>query len=160
MKELQAIGELLRTQNNRLTNEPFFVVQHRVRTYGIDTDYDPEIAWLYADESVEVPEGVAKRLEAEYQETGKVNQDYRRVGYAEQWEYVTGCFTEKAADEWIKRRGHNYRGKLRTYAETNWHNPEMIAIRKFLASLPPEDKGQNGTQETATRSTDGSKQGV
>ena len=68
-EDMATIGQLLRTQDNRITADPFFIVQERQRSYGVDTAYDPEIAWLYSDESIEVDAAQAKRLEKKYQKT-------------------------------------------------------------------------------------------
>jgi hypothetical protein len=133
--DMAAIGQLIRTQDNRITADPFFIVQERKRFYGIDTAYDPEIAWLYADECVEVAPTESERLENAFQKTYKEPEGYRRVGYAEEWVYVTGCFTEAAADLYIALNGHRHKGELRTYADSFYRNPEMIAIREYLMSL-------------------------
>src|SRR5947209_81236 len=68
MFELSEIGERLRTQDNRITTHPIFEVQEQKRVYGIDTEYDPKIAWLYSDESVDAPPALAALAEAFYQE--------------------------------------------------------------------------------------------
>src|SRR5207342_1777997 len=41
---LAEIGELIRTQDNRITSEPVFVVEQRTRIYGLDTDYTESVA--------------------------------------------------------------------------------------------------------------------
>ena len=133
--DMAAIGQLIRTQDNRITADPFFIVQERQRVYGMDTAYDPEIAWLHGDESIEVDAAKAKRLEAAYQKNYKEPDEYRRVGYVEKWVYVTGCFTEAAADRYIAHNSHRHSGPLRTYAESLYRNPEMIAVREYLMSL-------------------------
>lgn len=135
ISDMAAIGQLMRTQDNRITADPLFIVQERQRTYGIDTTHDPEIAWLYSDESIEVDEDEAKRLESMYEKNYKEPDGYRRVGYVEKWVYVTCCFTEAAADRFIAQNAHRHRGKLRTYVDSLYRNPEMIAVREYLLSL-------------------------
>lgn len=136
MFELHEIGERIRTQDNRITADPIFLVEEQVRIYGIDTNYDPKIAWLHEDESVEVEPRKAKRLEAKFQETGDDSPDgYQRVGYAEEWRYVQPFFTEAAADLYVKTKSHRHRGKLRTFADSGHSNPEWKAMRAYLAQL-------------------------
>jgi hypothetical protein len=135
ISDMAAIGQLIRTQDNRITADPFFIVQERRRFYGMDMAYDPEIAWLYADESVEVDAEEAKRLEAQYQRHHREPEGFRRVGYVEKWVYVFGCFTEAAADWYIAHNSHRHSGRLRTYVDSLYRNPEMIAVREYLLSL-------------------------
>ena len=126
----------LRTQDNRITSHPMFLVQEQVRDYGIDTDYDPAIAWLYADESVEVDPDEATRLEAAYQDTMDEPEGFRRVGYGERWEYVTCCFTYAAASEYVAHNGHRHKGQLRVYVDSGHRNLEWQAVRAMLMGEP------------------------
>lgn len=154
MFTLAEIGERLRTQDNRCTADPIFEVQERKRVYGIDTEYDPPIAWLYGDESVEVPAEDSAIAEAYYDETGdepacieegaaiaaeKGDDTLRRVGYHEYWEYVQPFFTEAAAELYIKQNGHNHTGELRIYAGSAFRNWEWQELRKHLISLTKPD---------------------
>lgn len=140
MFSMGEIGERLRTQDNRCTAYPIFEVQERKRVYGIDTDYDPKIAWLYDDESVEVHEGhggiSSEALEAKYQEDLNEPRGYRRVGYHEYWEYVQPFFTEVAANRYIQENGHNHAGELRVYAGSAYRNHEWQAVREQLMAKP------------------------
>jgi hypothetical protein len=150
MFTLPEIGERLRTQDNRITADPIFLVEEKKRVYGIDTDYDPEIAWMWPDEG-EVPKELAVAAEdwydeygtepvAEESDGGYVLKDgksdtLRRVGYHEYWEYVQPFFTERAAQHYIKENGHNHKGKLRTYVQCAFRNHEWQAIRNYLMSI-------------------------
>jgi hypothetical protein len=137
---LEDIGERLRTQDNRFTADPIFLVQQRVRTYGIDIDYDPQIAWLYADDPNEVTPELAAKLEAQYQKDGEDEPEgYRRVGYAERWDYVQPFFTEAAADHFIATMAHRFRGPLRTYVDCAYRNWEWQAVRNHLMIVRPAD---------------------
>ena len=132
---MEEIGERIRTQDERLTRDAIFLVQEKVRVYGIDTAFDPLIAWLYEDECVEVPEPRAGVLERKYARTGKVSEGYRRVGYQEEWRYVMCFFTEAAADRFIAENNHRHTGPLQTYVDSAYRNHEWIAIRKHLTDL-------------------------
>ena len=128
MPEIDDIAEIakrLKSQDNRCTADPIFIVQELKRRYGIDTDFDPEIAWLHEDESVEVGAEMAELLENKFKIDGDAEPSgYRRVGYKEEWEYVQPFFTEGAADLYIKQ--------MRTYTDSAYRNWEWIAVRKHL----------------------------
>lgn len=129
---IPAIGERMRTQDNRITSHPMFLVQRKRRIYGIDPDCDPLIAWLHSDESVEVDKESAEYMEHVFQERGEETEGYRRVGYAEEWEYVMCFFTEAAADDFIAHNAHRHDGELRTYVDSGHRNPEWQAVREHL----------------------------
>ena len=134
------IRERLHAQDNRMTADPIFLVQEERRIYGMDTAYDPKIAWLYDDESVEVDANEAARLEAAYQADGEDEPEgFRRVGYAVQWEFVMCFFTEAAADLYIKQNKHRYCGELRTYVGSAYRNYEWQAVRGWL--MEPHKEG-------------------
>ena len=44
--EIVAIGRLIVTQDNRITDAPMFIVQEQKRTYGFDPEYSDKAAWL------------------------------------------------------------------------------------------------------------------
>jgi len=153
MFTMEENGERIRTQDNRITAEPMFLVQELRRVYGIDTDYDPKIAWLYADESVEVDADEAARLEATFQQDGNDSPEgFQRAGYHETWEFVTCMFTEGAADLYIAQMKHRHSGPLRTFVDCAYRNHEWNAVRDFLAALP---RSANAEQDDA--STDAEK---
>ena len=136
---LKEISDNIRKQSNDCTNLPMFVVQTRRRIYGMDTDYSEEIAWLYADEAVEVDADTAKHLEEMYQTNHEINgdlclDDYTRTAYIDVWEMATVCFTRKGAEDYIKANGHNL-NEPRIYVESGYRNVEFETIRKFLLNL-------------------------
>ena len=130
------IGRLLRTQDNRATDAPIFLVEEKRRVYGFDPAYadKDEIDWIDS-EGDEADAEEHARLEAEYQETGEEPDDWTRTAYQDEWHFVTACFTEKGCLDYIARNGHNHRGELRTYAAGSHRNEEWRTIRSFLLSL-------------------------
>lgn len=64
--ELYTIGELIRTQDNRITDQPMFVVFQKREIIGSDEHSPSRICWVWDGE--EVSELRAKRLEALYQD--------------------------------------------------------------------------------------------
>jgi hypothetical protein len=130
---LRTIHGLLHTQDNRITAAPMFAVQQKRRVYGIDTEYEPLIAWTN-DEGFEASPEDAARFETAYDHDCDAEQEgYRRIGYHEYWEFVTGCFTEQGCKDYLARNGHNL-NEPRIYAYGTYRNEEWKTIRDFLMS--------------------------
>jgi DNA (cytosine-5)-methyltransferase 1 len=142
--ELRRIGELLRTQDNRYTDQPMFIVQQKRRITGIDTDYCEDIVWMNSeDEYAEASEEEAARLEGEYQ-AGTRSQGmggWTRTGYMDQWEFVTACFTEQGCKDYLRLDGHNLK-ETRIYADGSYRNNEFRAVRNWLMSLAAPAPGE------------------
>ena len=153
MFDLPAIGKRIRTQDNRITADPIFLVEECVRIYGIGLEYDPQIVWLHADESVEVDAAEALKLEREYQISSNEPEAFRRVGYVEQWHYVQPFFTEAAADLYIKQNAHRRKWRLRTYVDSAYRNYEWQAVRKHLMEMPAVQSLPN--QQASTKGAQG-----
>jgi len=126
------LPERLRAQDNRATSHPIFVVQQRRRVYGFDPSSGDGIAWL-GDES-EVEESLAFSLEAGYQKNHHEPDGYTRTAYKDEYEFVTACLTEAAADAYIVANRHNLCDP-RVYAASGYRNSEWIAVREFFLHL-------------------------
>lgn len=128
---LSSIGERLITQDNRMTQNPMFCVQIKVRDTGLDTAYSDHICWVSTDGDGEVV----------YKEPKNLN-DWTETGCRDRWETVMVAFTEAGCQEYLELDGHNCRsraqdGEVRIYVESFNRCPEMIAIREALM-----EKGQ------------------
>ena len=120
-KELLDISERLKTQDNRITQNPMFCVQIKRRDVGYDSANEQTI---YDDDpDFKEPEG----------------DEWDEFGYRDRWETVMVAFTEEGCLEYLRLNGHNHRGETRIYVESFRRCPEMIAIR---ASLMANDGGQ------------------
>ena len=139
------IGALLKTQDNRITADPIFIVQERHRVYGMDSDYadDYHYEWLDVDSGDRIPATPEQSIKLDRRRAGdlptRVYCDnvgesllFERVWYTDIWINVQPFFTEAAAQTWIKCNQHNYERPLRVYAESAYNNPEWKAIRKWL----------------------------
>jgi hypothetical protein len=127
--KLPEIGNLLNTQDNRCTADPFFVVFSKSEIV-VDEAYDYDrIVWVTEDGD-EVEDRKAKRLEV-LERNGRDVGEYRRVAikYIDQFE--TACFTEQGCKDFLKIQGHNLRRPF-IYAHSFWRNHEMLAIREML----------------------------
>lgn len=133
-EQINRIGALIRTQDNRITADPIFVVQQRKRIWGVEVDYTDSYAWLNrANDYVEATEVEASGLDA-MECAGNDTGDWEKVGYVETWEFVTACFTEHGCKDYIAANGHNM-NEPRIYAASAYRNREFIAVREMLATF-------------------------
>lgn len=124
---LLAIGERLRTQDNRMTSHPMFCLQILVRDTGYDVAYadDDGRCWWSAEQ-----------LECVYEEPADTT-GWEEFGYKDRWETVMVALTEEGLNEYMRLDGHNvkrraHNGQTRIYVESFNRCPEMIAVRESL----------------------------
>ncbi|HBZ2448283.1 DNA-binding protein [Klebsiella pneumoniae] len=132
--ELYTIGELIRTQDNRITDQPMFVVFQKREIIGSDEHSPSRICWVWDGE--EVSELRAKRLEALYQD-GRDTRGYDRYAMQEVDEFVTACFTEHGCKDYLRQNGHNLRLPY-IYACGSFRNNEYQLVRNLLAGIKVE----------------------
>ncbi|HGW3832822.1 TPA: hypothetical protein ACNH4E_004767 [Klebsiella pneumoniae] len=132
--ELYTIGELIRTQDNRITDQPMFVVFQKREIIGSDEHSPSRICWVWDGE--EVSELRAKRLEALYQDD-RDTRGYDRYAMQEVDEFVTACFTEHGCKDYLRQNGHNLRLPY-IYACGSFRNNEYQLVRNWLAGIKVE----------------------
>lgn len=132
--ELYTIGDLIRTQDNRITDQPMFVVFQKREIIGSDEHSPSRICWVWDGE--EVSELRAKRLEALYQD-GRDTRGYDRYAMQELDEFVTACFTEHGCKDYLRQNGHNLRLPY-IYACGSFRNNEYQLVRNWLAGIKVE----------------------
>lgn len=132
--ELYTIGELIRTQDNRITDQPIFVVFQKREIIGSDEHSPSRICWVWDGE--EVSELRAKRLESLYQD-GRDTRGYDRYAMQEVDEFVTACFTEHGCKDYLRQNGHNLRLPY-IYACGSFRNNEYQLVRNWLAGIKLE----------------------
>lgn len=132
--ELYTIGDLIRTQDNRITDQPMFVVFQKREIIGSDEHSPSRICWVWDGE--EVSELRAKRLEALYQD-GRNTRGYDRYAMQEVDEFVTACFTEHGCKDYLRQNGHNLRLPY-IYACGSFRNNEYQLVRNWLAGIKVE----------------------
>lgn len=132
--ELYTIGDLIRTQDNRITDQPMFVVFQKREIIGSDEHSPSRICWVRDGE--EVSELRAKRLEALYQD-GRDTRGYDRYAMQEVDEFVTACFTEHGCKDYMRQNGHNLRLPY-IYACGSFRNNEYQLVRNWLAGIKVE----------------------
>lgn len=132
------LGERIRTQGNRGTSNPIFVVEQEVMICGIDPVWGGEIAWLDFDHSQIHDAEEVERLEQAYRDTGSEPDGFTRSGFVKRWEFVTACFTEQGCKDYLDANGHNLRNP-RIYVYSGYRNAEWIGLREWLAAPAPAE---------------------
>lgn len=132
--ELYTIGELIRTQDNRITDQPMFVVFQKQEIIGSDEHSPSRICWVRDGEEVNPLR--ALRLEILYQD-GRDTRGYDRYAMQEVDEFVTACFTEHGCKEYLRQNGHNLRLPY-IYACGSFRNNEYQLVRNWLAGIKVE----------------------
>jgi hypothetical protein len=122
----------LRTQNNRCTAEPIFVVQELQRTWGMDSHWSDNYAWLCQDEDMQEADDEQFAV-LERGELPEGDDIWEKVYYKDSWVAVQAFFTEAAAQDFINRESHNHT-ELRIYVASASRNLEWQAARFLLGS--------------------------
>lgn len=134
-KKIQDIGELIRTQDNRATADPIFVVQEKKRLYGLDPNYTEDTVWVHDDgDCKEADSEETERLDR-LEDQGNPDEDWTNTGYVDRWVFVTACFTEQGCQDFIDANRHNLTDP-RIYVASAYRNEEFIAVRRYIKSLP------------------------
>jgi len=132
-RRMREIGHLIATQDNRITDQPMFIVQQKQCIYGVDEGYTDLYHWCHKDGEGIADAVLAARLE-EKEGAGRSTGKWEKIGYVEIWEFVTACFTEQGCIDYLRRNGHNLK-ETRIYAEGSFRNEEFRAVREFLMRL-------------------------
>lgn len=140
-------GELrneLRTQDNRITCDPLFIVQQERVVWGFDDSYADDYKWVFkedvdhdADED-SIDELVREQFAEEHghespedEELDPEDYGWKKVYYKKHWEFVTAHFTERAADLYLAQNSHNLHNP-RVYVTSQNRCYEWNRIRKTL----------------------------
>lgn len=139
------IARDLATQDNECTANPQFVVQKHERIWGVGLNYTEEYAWVSIEdfEHQEADNKTAKKLEALHAESyddeialeDGCMVKWTRVGYRDQWVFVTACLTRAGCEEYLRLNGHNL-GKTRIMVEGEVRNKEWETLRAHIARMP------------------------
>lgn len=135
----------LKTQDNRITADPLFVVFQK-SVVVVDEDYDHDrVVWV-DDEGNEADTEDAYSLSAMRQDMeggsfmddeielideDECRREWRRIAIKEVDEFVTACFTEVGAESYLKVNRHNLR-KPYIFVTSLFRNEEMKNLRNWL----------------------------
>lgn len=128
------IGARIRSEDNRATATPIYVVQRRRRVYGFDPDYTEDTkVWLDC-EAHEATAEERRLLDLAFDLGNDIPDGWTLTAYLDVWDFVMPFFTEAAAQRYMDENRHNLRPECRIYVESGYRNAEWEAIRKFLAA--------------------------
>ena len=133
--DISKIGELINTQDNRITDQPIFVVEKRVLVVT-DPDYgyeDEEWVNTQSGDYQRADATKAGRLDA-LRDGCRDTTPWEKFFLTETWQFVTSCFTEQGCKDFLAINGHNI-GKSRIYAYGSYRNHEYQSVRKMLSGL-------------------------
>lgn len=144
--KIEEIAKEVQTQDNswHMTSYPIYLIQRKIRDYGLDPSYCDEYVWLddsgdYNELEPEEDEELIKKLDEWDDSIHGMPTEYRgytKVYYRDRWEFVTLFFTEKGARSWMESNKHRYdEGELRLYVDSAYRNGELREIRKHLMEL-------------------------
>ena len=135
MTSIPIIAENLRTQDNRITANPIFVVQQKVRR-PVPEGYSCDGQW-YDTRRGEAVTDIREEIHLSILASqGELDGDrYRWVCYVDDYVFVQPFFTEKGAEHYIKINGHNLR-QPRIYVESGYRNSEWEEVREHLMGVP------------------------
>lgn len=135
---ISEISELLKTQDNRATADPMFVVFEKKRIWGMDSNYCDESKWMNLEhDGQEADDEQVAEIEkkiADAVEDGEILVDlggWEKVYYIDVDRFVVACLTEKAALDYIVANSHRLFQPF-VYATSNYRNHEMIEVRNHL----------------------------
>jgi hypothetical protein len=132
-----------------------FTVQTKRIDYGFEPDYaeglvvcledqswfTPVEYWedLDEDEQAEINRATQESNECDFLELDEDDQweflaeldDHTVTGWNKRWEIVNSHFTKDAAEEFIRRKQHDY-GEMRVYVESQYYAWEFEAIKAAI----------------------------
>ncbi len=149
--KLKEISDEMKTQDNRSTKNPIFVV-YDWEKLPADPDYVDE--WEYADlydgyrvigttkddlikyakrDDMDLPDNVDELDADELFEklNGDTGNQWAKIHYHEVRRFKCAFFTEKAAQQYIDSNSHNF-NDLHIFVHGLGDNPEMQAVQKAL----------------------------
>ncbi|GAG22436.1 unnamed protein product, partial [marine sediment metagenome] len=83
--DLREIGQLIKTQDNRITDQPMFVVQQKKIDWGHAPDYCDDYKWINPDDECAEADD-EKHIELdELDDEGEETDPWYKCGYKERW---------------------------------------------------------------------------
>ena len=141
-ERLKHMGALMLTQSPRGTQSPIYVVYQKREVVGRDdySDGDNDGAHAQFIEQITGDNGAFDSIEDGIKDLkAEGYQDVTESDFEELWvikvrDFVSVFFTEKAAQDFIDRNGHNLREPY-IYVESAWNNPELQDLMSDILLL-------------------------
>lgn len=138
---LKGLVENLKTQDNRFTSDPIYLVQEQIKVptdedYGSDGTYYLETISGDYSQYESIFEAYRNLLESGYSKE-EIRGRVEVINYIIEWKTIQSCFTEEGANWFINRKKHDY-NLLRTYVDSLYYNQEMKQLRNLFLNLTLE----------------------
>lgn len=152
-EQLADLRNELKTQDNRITADPLFIVEVERRIYGMNEEWTDDYIWVYSEDSGYSfePDEIFDEIREDCKndpDLGELNLydeeidpeewGYEECFYVTVMEFVSAHFTEKAADLYIAQNNHNLR-RPRTYVTSQYRCHEWNMIREHLMAEPTDN---------------------
>lgn len=141
----------MRTQDNRITADPIFMVRQRKRIYGMDQDYaGDDYVWsdkeaneliVYSDEELDAWIEKENTVGFQDEKCKWSRDDFEKIFYVDVWEDVQPFFTEVAANQYIVANRHNLTDP-HVYVKCAYRNWEWQLLREFLMEGGKSESGE------------------
>jgi hypothetical protein len=156
---LTEMSNLMRTQNNRGTQYPLFIIQEmqdiitgedrgdRVIYFNSGDQKDITIEQFEALEQAQEDDCSDEEIEQLLEEVGMDglgdfdSSEWERLEVKQEWVHRDDAgvfFTEKACNDHIAANSHHYR-IVRSYVISAWRNPEMQEVMKMILKLTGDE---------------------
>jgi len=149
MQELKKIAEEIKTQDNRATDQPIFILfdHEKVPT---DSDYSDNYIYCYddgdyceigttrkevvefcRDNDVPLPKDIEQMDDWDFNEWVEEHNELGVLYFIKKKVFRQCFFTEKSAKEYLEANRHHFKDPL-IHCDSLWRNNEMQAIRNAL----------------------------
>lgn len=160
---LEETSREMRTQSNRHTQNPLFVVQEEIESRdaegwadrvvyvsnagGDHTEISEETYDVLEDSKCDPESYTKEQIDSALEEACLEDlkdfdrYEWERLGISVKWEISDRAgffFTEKACEEHIAQNSYHY-NKPRSYVISAWRNPEMVAVMQSILKLTGDD---------------------
>lgn len=122
----------LKTQDNQITADPLFVVYERIRITGIDTQYGEDGFFWYDSENCEETDDLNSWAYYINPEKSLEEQGIEKVFYRNDKKFVSAHLTRKSAEDFIKRRNHDYPLGLFIYVDSMCSGSDIKDLRNII----------------------------
>lgn len=141
--DLIETSRLMRSQSNRHTQFPLFIIQNKNKVYEEDGD---EIEWLSDDWEELEEDDVCESCREDGIHAMRRCADCKHPDrtprlYSWKWQMDDRAgvfFTEKACHDHLESNNYHYNNP-RSYVISAWRNPEMIATMQMILKLTGDE---------------------
>ena len=138
MSYIKILSESIKTQDNRITSHPIFLVQVvSTRLTSDSNDFEREV-WM-DDDWDEVDEDKSAELQELDDNWQDIPDGYTKMYEVETWRDVQPFLTEKGAQLYIDNNSHNL-NRPRIYVSSAYRNYEWQMMRKLVQTVAEQIK--------------------